>query len=707
MRDINLIKIYTISFVMGLILLYRIDLCRATPYDAKYYDTSEYLIGDVYVKAFFVESSTELAGATENWTEEERSACISTMTYAFNWIESQFPYSSPGVYLSISFSTETVVVTSTEPIQGQAGPFGYPSGGGAEGLWVQEIMDQKGYNIYTSTYHNVANYLDDLRTANNADWAVCIFFVDCSSDSDKDFANGRDFFASGTGGPYAVLVNDMTEYNPMWEIYAHEFAHTFYVMDEYNQPMYDATDRQGYLDEDNSNYLGGDGEACIMYQSSPTKQFCTATKEVLGWRDIDGDDIPDILDVEPESNLDEYLPDPTTNTTLTYTGITISTPLANSNSYSDYCPLHDTSDPPLMSWTTQQITINEITLVQYSVLTATEGVVIDWTNAAADDGNFDGTVESFTFTTASLSTGTYIVRTRARNSVNIWETTFSSDTITIILPTDSTEPAAITTLSALTGSGGGEIILSWIAPGDDGTIGTANQYDIRYSTAASQSPAISTATFGGASSVSEFSPIPDPLVAGSTQSMTITGLTGGATYYFAIRTADEVSNWGDLSNGGTTWAQVVILSVSISTDTISGGIVNAASNFNIANSSVGVTNTGNVFERFILSCSSISTPGNWTVTGSTPTTNSEFRLMGIFNSIQPVSGNYDINIDTITDTPSSASAVRYSGDQTGNNVPIGDIRWLWISFDPPTSGPPPPSGDLQNITITIDVEQQP
>ncbi|MBA3065916.1 N-acetylmuramoyl-L-alanine amidase [bacterium] len=267
-------------------------------------------------------------------------------------------------------------------------------------------------------------------------------------------------------------------------------------------------------------------------------------------------------------------------------------------------------------------------------------------------------------------------------------------------------PANITDLTAEKGIYAGEIKLSWIAPGDDGIIGTASQYDIRYSTVEAWSPAVSTLTFADASLVSDFSPVPEPLAAGGAQSVTVTGLTVGTTYYFAVKTADEIPNWSGLSNGATECAQTTILSISVGTDTITGGTIYAGTNFNIANSSIGVTNTGNVSERFVLSCSN-SSPAGWSVTGSTPASNNEFRKLAIFNTVQPSGSDYDVYRDTITATSQAADNNRYRGDQTGDNVPLNDTRWLWISFDPPTTSGGNPSGVEQNITITIEAEEQP
>ena len=41
---------------------------------------------------------------------------------------------------------------------------------------------------------------------------------------------------------------------------------------------------------------------------------------------------------------------------------------------------------------------------------------------------------------------------------------------------------------------------------------------------------------------------PTPAVAGTTQTLQVTGLTAATGYYFAIKTADEAGNWSDISN---------------------------------------------------------------------------------------------------------------------------------------------------------------
>ncbi len=104
---------------------------------------------------------------------------------------------------------------------------------------------------------------------------------------------------------------------------------------------------------------------------------------------------------------------------------------------------------------------------------------------------------------------------------------------------DTIAPAAITSLSAGTATAS-SVSLSWSSPGDDGSTGTVTGYDVRYSTSA--------ITSGNWSSATQASGEPSPAVAGTGQSMNVSGLAASTTYYFAIKSSDEVANISDLSN---------------------------------------------------------------------------------------------------------------------------------------------------------------
>lgn len=106
--------------------------------------------------------------------------------------------------------------------------------------------------------------------------------------------------------------------------------------------------------------------------------------------------------------------------------------------------------------------------------------------------------------------------------------------LTVLLTTPVT--AALHASSAANSS----ITLTWTAPGDDGSTGTASVYDLRYSTSL-----ITDANWSAATQVVG-EPAPQP--AGSAESFVVTGLESSTTYYFAIKAADEADNWSLLSN---------------------------------------------------------------------------------------------------------------------------------------------------------------
>ena len=82
--------------------------------------------------------------------------------------------------------------------------------------------------------------------------------------------------------------------------------------------------------------------------------------------------------------------------------------------------------------------------------------------------------------------------------------------------------------------------LTWTAPGDDGSVGTAAQYDLRYST--------STITAANFDAALRWNTAPTPAAPGTSQTTTVTGLTPATTYYFAIKTGDDAGNWATISN---------------------------------------------------------------------------------------------------------------------------------------------------------------
>ncbi len=88
--------------------------------------------------------------------------------------------------------------------------------------------------------------------------------------------------------------------------------------------------------------------------------------------------------------------------------------------------------------------------------------------------------------------------------------------------------------------------LTWTAPGDDWDEGRAWQYDLRFST----EPIIGTDSLGWWNSQNTVtcSGLPRPSEAGQIDSFVVGGLLPSRTYYFVLRTSDEVGNWSFFSN---------------------------------------------------------------------------------------------------------------------------------------------------------------
>jgi hypothetical protein len=135
-----------------------------------------------------------------------------------------------------------------------------------------------------------------------------------------------------------------------------------------------------------------------------------------------------------------------------------------------------------------------------------------------------------------VSTSTPFSTARASSSVN------GSFTVSDTLP-----PATISLF--VTSQSYTSVTLSWIAPGDDGNAGVAAEYDIRYSASAIDNE-------DKWQAATKVAAPPSPKVAGSAESFVADRLSPSSTYYFSIKTADEMPNWSALSNsirGNSLW----------------------------------------------------------------------------------------------------------------------------------------------------------
>lgn len=175
--------------------------------------------------------------------------------------------------------------------------------------------------------------------------------------------------------------------------------------------------------------------------------------------------------------------------------------------------------------------------LRYSTSTITAG---NFASATAVTGlpapKAAGSSETFTVTGLNSNT-TYFFAIMTADEVPNWSAISNVPSGTTIQ--EAIAPSTIANL----GTGNetsSSIRLTWTAPGDDGNLGTASQYDIRYS--------MSNITAGNFASATAVTGEPAPSAPGSAESHTVTGLNANTTYYFAIKTADEVPNWSAISN---------------------------------------------------------------------------------------------------------------------------------------------------------------
>jgi hypothetical protein len=368
------------------------------PFGADFYDTSEYLHGVVAVGAVLVESDGSIDPNTEDWTAGETAFVSSEIVVGCDWWATRLN-STTG--LSFVYDFHESVPISYEPITRSLFD---------EFLWIPEAMAFLGYN-QPDFFEAVRTYINDLRSTFGTDWAFATFQVDASNDADGLFTNGYGGW-SYFGGPHNIVAYDDSPgalaHNALC---AHENAHNFYAWDEYQAAQIPCDARNGYFnwENQNSDYPPG---ACALNTNCIMDNYvflCTETRRQVGWRDGDGDQIPLILDTNPETSLNPPTLALAGGTTASYTGGATVSPYPNENPFGQG---HD-------------ITLNTIAGVEYRI----DGGA--WTAGAPSDGDWDSGTENFEFTTPPLAPGAHIVEARAVNSVGNADTTAAADTLLV------------------------------------------------------------------------------------------------------------------------------------------------------------------------------------------------------------------------------------------------------------------------------------
>ncbi len=105
---------------------------------------------------------------------------------------------------------------------------------------------------------------------------------------------------------------------------------------------------------------------------------------------------------------------------------------------------------------------------------------------------------------------------------------------------DTVSPSPVTNLTVVS-NGPSSVTITWTAPGDDGTAGTAKSYDVRYA----NTPISDNVEFAAAVQATGE---PTPRIAGTTETFAIPELSRARIYYFSVRAVDEAGNTGQPSN---------------------------------------------------------------------------------------------------------------------------------------------------------------
>jgi hypothetical protein len=370
----------------------------AAPYGATFVDTSEFMIGDVWVNLVLLESDGSIDPSTEDWTAAEINEVKAEVQEGLTWWQDTFhnvmavaPVHDLTFHLDFTYA-DNPIPTGYEPISRPA------RGIVDEGLWIDDALDHLGYNSPAGYLADVYQWNHDQRIAHNVEWAYTVFVVDSSVDADGEFSNAL-FAYVYVGGPFLVMTYDNGSWgiNNMGEILAHESGHIFYALDE--SPATGAyTEHSGYYNTQNLNGYDGNPDpgsrVASLMASSPTDRALMdaayanhtsspSSLEMIGWKDSDSDGIFDVLDVP--LTLDGTGSYNTGTGQWEFTGTSAVQTLANLN------PIDLGHD----------ITTNTVDLVQYRV---DDGPWVDGNRYGGYNENISQTITAASTATVQLRT---------------------------------------------------------------------------------------------------------------------------------------------------------------------------------------------------------------------------------------------------------------------------------------------------------------
>ena len=387
--------------------------------------TSEFMAGTAVYSVVFVESSGGSGNCspadpqTENWNAARQATVLSEISDGLAFWTSRSSAPSP---LTFVLDNQGVQPTSCEPIT-------RPGAGSSsdEPKWIADVLTAMGFPATTADYRSVArSFAHSRRMAVAADWGYVIFVVDSLNDVDGGFSNGA-FAYAYLNGPFIVMTydNDGWGINRMNLVTAHETGHIFGALDEYASSGCATSDSWGYLNAANTscNNGGDTSDTSIMGEASeqviPAVDVSASARDSIGWRNPAGT----VVDVVRTStvSLTPYAPDPTSDTTPTYSALAGNTPFppGGCNTVGGIC--FRLPSPA---------TISSVAGAEWNL----DGGAFTSTGVSPDDGAFDDESEPYTFTPPSpLANGTYTFGTQSINNFG-HASTLATDTLTLAGP---------------------------------------------------------------------------------------------------------------------------------------------------------------------------------------------------------------------------------------------------------------------------------
>jgi hypothetical protein len=144
--------------------------------------------------------------------------------------------------------------------------------------------------------------------------------------------------------------------------------------------------------------------------------------------------------------------------------------------------------------------------------------------------------ETESLSVEGLADGAWRFALKTADEVPNWSAMSNIASATLI---DSIAPEEVTDLAvvlvtAIT------VKLAWTAPGDDGAVGTASAYDLRF--------ALTPITAESWDAATQVEGTPAPKLHGSAESYAVTGLEQATGYHFALKAIDNAGNGSALSN---------------------------------------------------------------------------------------------------------------------------------------------------------------